>query len=99
MVVYKGRFIYDGSFDELKVQFLTAMSLAGLMGAHSEKFFPPTLKGDPPFAITGDNLTSHLNEVINISLEQNICFITLVVNSMHLCQQLDVLVFGLMERS
>ena len=105
MVVYKAKFVYDGWVNGgPKGSVFDCIDSGWFDGCKFKKWFKevlvPNLKGDGLFAIIGDNLGSHFSEeVINICLKRNICFIMLVPNSMHLCQPLDLAVFGPMKRS
>ena len=75
----------------LLTQYMTPPSLVGLMARHLKNvffdIFIKNLEGESPFGLIGDNLGSHFREeVINVCVEKNIRFITLVPNSTHLCQ-------------
>ena len=105
MVIYKAKFVYDGWVNDGPTGSVFDSTDSGWFDGHTFKkwfmeVFVPNLKGDGPFAIIGGNFGSHSNdEVINICLERNIRFITLVPNSTHLFQPLDLAVFGPMKRS
>ena len=105
MVVYKAKFVHDGWVNGGPKGSVFDCTDSGLFDGRTfkkwfMKVFIPNLKGDGPFAVIGNSLGSHFSdEVINICLERNICFITLVQKSMHLCQPLDFAVFGPMKRS
>ena len=105
MVIYKAKFFYDGWVNGGPKCSVFHCTDSGWFDGRTfkkwfMKVFVPNLKGDGPFAIIGGNLGFHFSdEVINICLEINIRFITLVLNSTHLCQPLDLAVFGQMKRS
>ena len=105
MIVYKAKSVYDGWVNGgPKGSVFDCTDSGWFDGRTFKKWFMdvsvPNLKGDGPFAIIGDNLGSHFSdEVINICLQRNIRFITLVPNSTHLCQPLDLAVFVPMKRS
>ena len=104
MVVYKAKLIYDGWVDGGPKGLVFDCTDSGCFDGHTfkkwfMKVFVHNLKGGL-FTTIGDNLRFHFSdEVINICLERNICFIMLVPNSMHPCQPLDLAVFGPMKRS
>ena len=66
-------------------------------------FLPNVIDGRSspgPVVLIGDNLPSHFfTMVIEECLKHNIIFITMPANSTHLCQPLDVAVFGPVKRS
>ena len=105
MMVCKAKFVYHGWVNGGPKGSALACTDSGWFDGRTFKkrfneVFVPNLKVDGPFAIIGDNLGSHFSEeVINICLKRNICFIMLVPNSTHLCQPLDLAVFGTMKRS
>ena len=86
----------------LLTQYIIPWSLVGLMAGHSKNdVFVKNLEDEGLFALIGDNIGSHYSEeVIKVCVEKNIWFITLVPNSMHLCQSLDLdlAVFGPLKR-
>ena len=104
MVVYKAKFVHNGWVNGgPKGSVFDCTDSDWFDGCTFKKWFKkgfvPNLKGDGPFAIIGDKFRLHFSEeVINISLKRNICFITFVPNSTHLCQPLDLAVFGPMKR-
>ena len=58
------------------------------------------LSAESPILLLGDNLPSHFSTlVIEECLKHNIIFITMPANATHLCQPLDVAVFGPLKRS
>ena len=86
----------------LLMQYVIPWSLVGLMAGHSKNdVFVKNLEGEGLFALIGDNIGSLFSEeVIKVCVEKNIWFITLVPNSTHLCQSLDLdlAVFGPLKR-
>ena len=57
-------------------------------------FLPNACALSGPVALIGDNLGSHFSKaVVDACLQNNVMFITLALNSMHLTQPLDVAVF------
>ena len=56
-------------------------------------FLPNACALNGPVALIGDNLGSHFSKAVVDACLQNNMFITLVPNSMHLTQPLDVTVF------
>ena len=63
-------------------------------------FLPNVSKLFGPKLLIGNNLPSHFSTiVINESMKQHIVFVTMLENTMHLCQPLDVAVFGPAKRS
>ena len=99
MVVYKAKLIYDGWVNGGPKGLVFDCTDSGCFDGHTfkkwfMKVFVHNLKGGL-FTTIGDNLRFHFSdEVINICLERNICFIMLVPNSMHPCQPLDLAVLG-----
>lgn len=60
---------------------------------------PYLKKNDPPRALIGDNLSSHISaQVISLCEENDVRFIFLPKNSTHLCQPLDVSFFRPFKR-
>ena len=104
MVVYKSKFLYDTWINGGPVNAVYDSMKSGWFDGRTFKklffdVFVKNLEGEGPFALIGDNLGSHFSEeVIKVCLEKNIGFITLVPNSTHLCQPLDLAVFGPLKR-
>ncbi|XP_063231294.1 uncharacterized protein LOC134535878 isoform X2 [Bacillus rossius redtenbacheri] len=60
---------------------------------------PYLMKQDAPRALIGDNLSSHLSQlVISKCIEEDIKFICLPKNSTHMCQPLDISFFAPFKR-
>ena len=104
MVVYKSKFLYDAWINGGPVNSVYDSTKSGWFDGRTFKkwffnIFVKNLEGEGPFALIGDNLGSHFSEeVIKVCVEMNIRFITLVPNSTHLCQPLDLAVFGPLKR-
>ena len=64
------------------------------------KIFLPHIQGvSGPKLLIGDNLSSHFSPaVITACIEHDIRFVTLIPNSTHICQPLDVSVFRPVKR-
>lgn len=63
-------------------------------------FLPYVSNLDGPIALIGDNLGSHFSaDVIAVTIERSIKFITMPPASTHVCQPLDVAVFRTLKRS
>ena len=87
----------------LLTQYMTPRSPLGLIVGHLKNgffdVFVKNLEGERPLALIGDNPGLHFSkEVIKVCVEKDISFITLVPNSTHLCQPLDLAVFGPLKR-
>ena len=63
-------------------------------------FLPNVSKLSGRKLLIGDNLSLHFSTiVINESMKPDIVFVTMLANAMHLCQLLDVAMFGPAKRS
>ena len=104
MIVYKAKFLYHGWVSGDPKGTIYDSTDSGWFDRWTFKWwfkelFVPNLNGGDPFANIGNNLGSHFNkEVIKLCSKRNICFITLALNSTHICQHLDLSVFGPMKR-
>ena len=62
-------------------------------------FLPNDSKLSGPKLLIDDNLPLHFSTmVINESIKQDIVFVNMLINATHLCQSLDVAVFGPAKR-
>ena len=102
MVVYKSKFLYDAWINGGPVNSVYDSTKSGWFDGRTFKkwffdIFVKNLEGEGPFAL--NNLGSHFSEeVIKVCVEMNIRFITLVPNSTHLCQPLELAVIGPLKR-
>ena len=100
MVVYKSENVYEGWISAGPVGAVYDCTKSGWFDARTfnkwffNVFLPFVSNLNGPVALIGDNLGSHFtSEVIAATLTHNIKFITLLPNSTHLCQPLDIAVF------
>lgn len=100
MVVYKSKNVYEGWISGGPVGTVYDCTKSGWFDSRTfnkwffNVFLPFVSNIKGPIALIGDNLGSHFtSEVIAATLIHNIKFITLLPNSTHLCQPLDVAVF------
>ena len=104
MIVYKAKHVYEAwACDGIKGAVYDATESGWFnMRTFERWFFEIFLKHvkdvDGPKVLIGDNLSSHFSPAVVAScIEHNIRFVTLVPNSTHLCQPLDVAVFRPMK--
>jgi len=104
MVVYKAKHCYDGwTSDGIKGAVYDSTESGWFDMRTFEKWFDKVFlehvkEVSGPKVIIGDNLSSHFSpNVIALCKKHNVRFLTLVPNSTHLCQPLDVAVFRPMK--
>lgn len=105
MVVYKAKHLYKNWTEGGVTGSVYSTSKSGWfnMDTYEEWFFKiflPHVQGvSGPKLLIGDNLSSHFSPaVITACIEHDIRFVTLIPNSTHICQPLDVSVFRPMKR-
>ena len=92
-------FMVTGLREDHVAPFMIAPQADGLIqllstNGFSNFFLPNACALNGPAALIGDKLGSHFSKaVVDACLQNNIMFITLVPNSTHLAQPLDVAVF------
>ena len=106
MVVYKAKNLYQGWTQGGPPGTVYDITPNGWFDSRTftrwfmEIYLPVAISKAGTTLLIGDNLGSHFSpEVIEATIQHNIKFITMPPNATHLCQPLDVAVFGGLKQS